>query len=122
MARSRLEDVRRAFARWRRGKQRPSDPVPEELWARAVEAAQDHGPTRTARVLGLNHSALKQRIQRATPSPVPEFVELPLGLMSARESTLELEDQAGARLRLVLPGAKPHEVAAAARELWGARP
>jgi 8-oxo-dGTP pyrophosphatase MutT (NUDIX family) len=121
MKQIKLVDVRRAFTRWRASKGRPGEPVPESLWARAVDAARVHGPTQTARRLGLNHSALKKRIDRAESS-APDFVELPLGLVSAPESTVELEDAAGARLRLVLPGAKPQEVAAAARELWGARP
>jgi hypothetical protein len=110
--------------RWRAGKRRQGQPVPEALWSRAVDAARVHGTTRTARRLGLNHSVLKQKIERATAgeASAPGFVELPPGLLRPANSTLELEDVKGIRLRLVLPGASPQEVAAAARELWSARP
>lgn len=122
MNRIKLDDVERAFARWRAGKLRPGEPTPEALWARAVDAARAHGTTKTAERLGLNHSALKQRIERSGPeTSAPRFVELPPGLLSLPEPTLELEDVTGVRLRLVLPGAKPQEVAAAALELWSSR-
>lgn len=123
MKRIKLEDVRRAFTRWRASKRRPGEPVPEALWTRAVAAARVHGTTKTARRLGLNHSALKQRIElTAAEASAAGFVELPAGLLGAPDATLELEDVSGVRLRLVLPGARPQEVATAARELWSARP
>lgn len=115
-----LEDIARAFARWRSKKRRPGDPVPESLWRRAVDAARVHGTTKTGRRLRLNHSALKQRIERSEAA-TQDFVELPLGLMASSEAIVEVEDTEGTRLRLILRGAKPHEAAAAARELWTAR-
>lgn len=122
MKRVKLDDVARAFARWRESKRRRGEPVPDALWRRAVDAARAHGTTKTSRRLGLNHSALKQRIERTAAESAPGFVELPPGLLSPPDATLELEDVTGVRLRLVLPGASPHEVAAAARELWSTRP
>ena len=123
MKRIKLDEVRSAFARWRAGKRWAGEPVPEALWVRAVDAARAHGTTRTARRLGLNHSVLKQRIERsAGETSTPGFVELPPGLLRSADATLEVEDVTGVRLRLVLPGAKPQEVAAAARELWSSRP
>jgi hypothetical protein len=122
MDQPRLEDVARAFGRWRASKESPSQRIPELLWARAVAAARVHGSTRTARTLRLNPSVLKRRLEQEESSSAREFVELPLGLLATRESVLELEDVTGVRLRVVFPNARPHEVAAAARELWSARP
>ncbi len=116
----RLEDVRRAFARWRRNKGAPGEPIPEALWARAVEAALAHGPTKTARKLGLNHSALRRRLE-AHKAATPEFVEFPLGAVVGTESIVEIEDVHGVRLRVVMRGALAAEVVDAARELWSAR-
>ena len=124
-----LGDVKRELARWRASKEWRGEPMPEALWARAVAAARTHGRSKTARQLGLNHSVLKRRAEQSHAAPV--FVELPLGdVFGSRAeleptietaSTIEVEDAAGSRLRLVLRGALPHEIAAAARELWSAR-
>ena len=125
-----LGEVKRAFARWRR--ERPAhEPVPERLWAKAAAAARAHGTTRTARQLRLNHSALKRRLGAAAdpspapPAPAPTFVELalsaPAGGLGGHEATVEVEDPVGFRLRVVLRGAAPHEVAAAASALWSRR-
>ena len=124
MKQVKLAAVKRAFARWRATK-RPGQAVPEELWDRAVAASKVHGPTRIAAELRLNHSTLKKKIDGAAApksSPSPEFFELPLGQLRPPESTLEVEDVTGARLRLVLQGARPEEVAAAACQIWGSRP
>lgn len=131
MGQVKLNQVAQAFGRWRAEKV-ANDPVPESLWAQAAEAAREHGTTRTARLLRLNHSALKRRVAadrgEAAGALVPSeaFVELPLAAgagwpCAPREATLEVEDAAGFRLRLVLRGLEPREVAAAARELWRGR-
>jgi hypothetical protein len=128
-----LSDVAQAFEQWRAEKV-GKKPLPEALWAQATEAAREHGTTRTAQLLRLNHSALKRRLaadrggKKAESALVPAqtFVELPSGASAGwpcppREATLEVEDAAGFRLRLVLRGLEPREVAAAARELWSGR-
>lgn len=124
VAEIKLEAVERAFARWRRAKKSPSEPVPEGLWDQALAAAQVHGRSRTAKRLGLNHSILKSRVEQASlGARTPEFVELPLANLLAgptREATFELADDAGRRLLVTLPGLTPHEVAAIACQLWGA--
>lgn len=119
----RLEVVASRFAEWR-AKKAGSDRVPDELWASAVEAAQVHGTTATARRLGLNHSILKRRIE-GDNATTQQFVELPLNRLVETaietESVVEVEDGAGFRMRLLLRGATPVEVATAARGLWSAR-
>ena len=57
-------------------------PIPQDLWALAVEVAREHGVNATAHVLHLNHTALKKRVQAAGASvrrrpPRATFVELP---------------------------------------------
>lgn len=96
-----LAAVKRAFARWR-AKKSPGQAVPEELWDRTVAPSKVHGPTRIAAELRLNHSTLNKKIDGAAAprsSPSPEFSELPLGQLRPPESTLELEDVTGTRLR-----------------------
>lgn len=119
-----LEDVERAFRRWRRDK-RSGERIPEDLWLQAVSAAEAHGMTATAHALSLNHSHLKQRCESLPPaspavSPSAEFVEFPAAglLFGGHESLVEVEDASGSRVRLVLRGVSAAEVAAAAKELW----
>ena len=121
-----LDQVQREFERWRSTKHQASDPVPSHLWARAVRAAHAHGVSLTARTLRLNHSALKQRIDRAqdrdgVKDPKPTFVEFPPALIQQPEATLELENPSGLRLRLTLTGATPEHLADVAARLWQGR-
>ena len=133
MGQVKLSNVKREFARWRASKRCPGEAIPDALWALALAAERVHGRSRTAAELGLNHPNLKRRAEASLPAARetrPTFVELPLadvlGTVAAPaaevDSLVEIEDASGFRLRLVLRGAQPQDVAAAARELWSARP
>jgi hypothetical protein len=51
--------IRRSFERWRKG-HTARLPIPERLWASAVQAAREHGVFRTAKVLRLEYGKLKR--------------------------------------------------------------
>jgi hypothetical protein len=53
--------ARRAFDRWRALPDRGAR-IPEALWLRAVGAAERHGVSRTATVLGLDYYSLQKRV------------------------------------------------------------
>ena len=78
---SQYEAVRQRFENWRQIR-KPCTPIPEDLWACAVELAQTYGVSRTAQTLRLNYAALKQRLEAsapigsAVPPAPPAFVEL----------------------------------------------
>lgn len=120
----RLERALRRFERWRKRRTRLS-PIPEALWASAVEAAEECGVNATAQKLRLDYNALKQRFQLASRpgSPptkgTPAFVEL-LGPEPTRgwECVLELEEVDGARMRISLKGAESPDLVALSRALW----
>jgi hypothetical protein len=112
-----LDEAERAFGEWRRNKR--TKEIPEQLWARAVRVASVHGLTRTATRLRLNATRLKERCEGEVSGG--GFVELAASeLKLGDESVVEIEDAAGARLRLVLRGASLAAVTAAAKELWSA--
>lgn len=124
-----LQALEREFRNWRRQRRRGAR-IPEPLWARAVALVRTHGAWKTTKRLGLNSEALKKRCRAAAKAgamPEAKFVELPLAevvrgpVPDRGEAVVELEDASGARLRVVLPRAKPAEVAAVARGLWSAR-
>lgn len=59
-----VEAVRRRFELWRRTRQGRAR-IPEQLWTSAVKLAGAYGLCRTARTLGLDYNALKQRVGSA---------------------------------------------------------
>jgi len=59
-----------------RSTNKPRRRLPEWIWQRAVELAQQHGLNCTARVLRLDYAQLKKRLQPALPRQVPNFVEI----------------------------------------------
>src|SRR5438034_4393087 len=52
----------RRFERWRNSHQRGRRPIPEKLRMAAAETARRHGVFRTAKVLGLDYTKLKQKV------------------------------------------------------------
>ena len=102
--------------------------IPKALWQAAVEAAEEHGPSKIAKILRLDYYKLKERMglpvekRKARKERKAQkergFLEVPLFAPTAGESVLELEDREGARLRLVLKGSKPAELESLARTFW----
>jgi hypothetical protein len=60
--RTTMAEARQRFERWRKARPRGS-PIPEELWALAVEVARAHGVNNAAQTLQLNYNALKKRVK-----------------------------------------------------------
>jgi hypothetical protein len=63
-----MKRVRQRFEHWRRSRPHFS-PIPEALWALAVEVAREQGVNTTAQLLHLNHTALQKRVQARNESP-----------------------------------------------------
>lgn len=98
--------------------------IPDALWQAAIEAAEEHGPSKIAKVLRLDYYKLKERMglsvetRKSRKEKRQGFLEVPLFAPESRESALELEGHDGARLRLVLKGAKSEELESLARMFW----
>ena len=57
-----IDKVLKRFERWRSA--HPGRwPIPQRLWAAAVELAREHGVFRTAKILRLDYSKLKQLLE-----------------------------------------------------------
>ena len=98
--------------------------VPHALWALAVRLAKGHGVSRTAAVLGLDYDRLKERAEAVTgeaPSQPPAFVELPAPVLVGKQGLFELDNGAGATLRVHLVGYDAADLEALARSFWGGR-
>jgi hypothetical protein len=111
-ARGRLSnDLLRAqqrFQAWRKGRPKTGRRIPPSLWRLAVQLVRSHGISRTATVLGLDYYSLKKQAEAATrrqPSPsTPAFVELSSSIGLGKQCRLELDNGAGAHLRVQLTG------------------
>src|SRR5262245_17981858 len=117
-----LAQGRSRFEAWRQRRQ-GSRRIPQLLWALAVRLVRQHGISRTATALGLDYYSLKKRVESAgqrPPSPGPAFVELPAPLVVGKRALFELDNGAGATMRVQLLGCEAADVEALARRFWDA--
>lgn len=115
-AQHQLQTLRQEFEHWRQTRSRPSERIPEPLWAKAVALSHVLLNSRVAKALNLSPSALKARrlgkpvrATQAAKAPVTapvQFIELPRHTATAvvNDATevlsVELERADGSRLRL----------------------
>jgi len=118
-------DLRRGrsrFQAWRRGRRKAGSRIPQPLWRLAVGLANTHGISRTAAALGLDYYRLKKQVGVAAasqpPSSGPAFVELPSPLVVGQQCLFELENGAGATMRVQLLGYDAAAVGVLARSFW----
>ena len=108
---SKLEAAQGRVLAWRQAKPKFGR-MPKELWAEAVHLVEQFGLAAVARKLGLDYTALKQRVAASAvmASPVSldtSFMEIPgarftPGTVPA-EVMVEVSKPSGARLTLRLP-------------------
>src|SRR5262245_25763066 len=117
-----LAQGRCRFQAWRERRQ-GGRRIPQPLWALAVRLVSQHGLSRTATALGLDYYSLKKQAEAAAqqpPSPSPAFVELPAPVVGAKQALFELDNGAGATMRVQLLGYDAADVEALARRFWDA--
>ena len=108
-----LDELKSAFAAWRKRKKHAREPMPEELRTRARRATKKHGVTAVVRVTRVERARLfrttpaREKANGATSTkpkdvPVPTFSRLELGAPSAPSlrPIVELETGSGATLRV----------------------
>jgi hypothetical protein len=116
-----LAQARSRFEAWRQRRQ-GGRRIPQPLWNLAVQLASQHGVSRTATALGLDYYSLKKQAAAAAqqlPSRGPAFVELPAPVVVGKQALFELDNGAGATMRVQLLGYDAADVEALARRFWG---
>jgi hypothetical protein len=116
-----LAQGRYRFQAWRQRRQ--GGRIPQPLWDLAARLGSKYGISRTATALGLDYYSLKKRVAAAAqqpPSRSPAFVELPPPVLVGKQALFELDNGAGATMRLQLLGYDAAEVEAMARHFWDA--
>jgi hypothetical protein len=116
-------DLVRGRARFQAWRERRSigERIPQTLWALAVRLTQTHGVSRTATALGLDYYSLKKRADAAaalSQASEPAFVELTAPVMVAKQCQFELDNGAGATMRVQLVGYDTADIEALARSFW----
>jgi len=117
-----LAQARSRFQAWRCRRQ-GGGRIPQGLWALAVRLVHRHGVSRTATALGLDYYSLKKRAEEAADQPKssgPAFVELPSPVVVGKQCLVELDNRAGASMRVQLVGYDVADVEALARSFWNA--
>jgi hypothetical protein len=117
-----LKEAEERFAQWR-SSQSGRRPIPEALWQLAAELAGQHGIFRTAQVLRLDYTRLKQRTRTVAPgrkrrTASPTFVELMAPATAQKcECVIEVEGPHG-RIRIEWKGSAVPDLAGLSRMLW----
>src|SRR5690242_7377335 len=97
---------RSRFQAWRK-QRKVGGRIPQPLWAMAIRLAKAHGVSRTAETLRLDYYRLKQRSEAAVSEPRPSnpaFVELTPPVLVGKQCHFELDNGAGATMRVHLVG------------------
>jgi hypothetical protein len=118
-----LLQARSRFQAWR-GRRKVGERIPQPLWTLAVRLAKAHGVSRTAAVLGLDYYSVRKRAEAAATPPRsdgPAFVELTSPVLVAKQCRFELDNGAGATMRVELVGYDAADVEALSRNFWNAR-
>ena len=110
-----LDELKSAFAGWRKRKKHPREAMPEELLTRAQRATEKHGVTAVVRVTRVERSRLfrggpqrknpqaaTKKKAEGTPWSVPSFSRFELGTSSAPSlrPIAEVETGTGVKLRV----------------------
>ena len=117
-----LAQGRCRFQAWRERRQ-GTRRIPQPLWDLAVHLVSQHGLSRTATALGLDYYRLKKRVEsdgQKPPSRSPAFVELSAPVVVGKQALFELDNGAGATMRVQLLGYEAADVEALARRFWDA--
>ena len=128
-----IKEVQDRFEHWR--ETRPKfGPIPEELWQAAISLTEKYTFVQVARHLRLNHTVLKEHVQKATTSTpisaekealVPsqtQFLQMPpmplLQAPKSLESLIELRAADGATLTMRIPSVQPIDLVGLAQAFF----
>ena len=98
-----LQEVKQHFEHWRKTR-KGRQPIPEHLWQAAAGLTKQYSINHVARLLRLNHSALKEKVE-ISKQENPAFVEIPFpDELSPVYWTVEVDNTRGAKLRMSCQG------------------
>jgi len=123
-----LKKVQGQFENWRNTRKSRAR-IPEALWDAAISLAGSCSVHQISKGLRLNHTAVKDRVE-ISRNIIPEeaaqttFVELPPlnQPMPIEEFSLDLENKAGAKMKIHVKGHTDIDLLALTQTFWRQRP
>ena len=118
-----LGEVKEQFKIWRRTR-KSLRPIPEKLWAAAVNLTGYHSISQIAKELVVDYSVLKRRVQlknkdAAASTNPPDFIELNLEPPAAvSECIVEMQDRLGLKMRMHFRGQTDVDLFELAKLFW----
>jgi len=119
-----LKKVQGQFSNWRKTR-KSRGPIPEALWDAAISLAGSYSVHQISKGLRLNHTAVKDRVEISRniiieEAPQTTFVELPPlnQPMSIEEFRLDLENKAGAKMKIHVKGHTDIDLLALTQTFW----
>lgn len=98
-----LKEVQQQFEQWRKTR-KGREPIPEHLWQAAAGLSKHYSLNHIARLLHLNHTALKEKVE-ISKQEGSAFVEIPFpDALSGVQWTVEMEKTSGVKLRMSYQG------------------
>ena len=123
-----LKKVQGQFSNWRNTR-KSRGPIPEALWDAAISLAGSYSVHQISKGLRLNHTAVKDRVEISRniiieEAPQTTFVELhPLNQpMSIEEFRLDLENKAGAKMKIHVKGHTDINLVLLTQTFWSQQP
>lgn len=117
-----LETVKYEFKQWRASRKQKSR-IPEGLWDAAASLSGQYSVHYISRSLGLNHSALRDRVAARSMSENREvqtcFFELPAPQSAPIAGCLiEMENSHGDKMRMHFTGETSFDLQALGQDFW----
>ncbi len=122
-----LSEVKEQFKTWRRTRKNLR-PIPQKLWAAAVNLTAKHSISQISKELVLDYSTLKKRAvvkkKAGTASMSPaDFIEVNLEPpASVSECVVEMQDILGAKMRMHFRGKTDVDFLQLAKAFWSKKP
>ena len=122
-----LREVKEQFKNWRKTRKSPR-PIPVNLWAAAVSLTSKYSISQISRELVLDYSTLKKRAvikkkDAAVSTNPPDFIEVNLEpAAAAAECIVEMQDIAGAKMRMHFRGKTDFDLLQLAKAFWSRKP
>ena len=102
-----MAEAQKKFKHWRRTRI-SRKPIPEELWQTAISLSKAHSTNHISKVLCLNHTDLKNRIQTMTEQHTEptSFIELDCShtIYQTSECVIEMVNGNGAQMKMYFKG------------------
>jgi hypothetical protein len=122
-----LKEIQKQFEDWRNTRQK-REPIPEALWEAAIRVTQYNPIGRVSRILRLDHSKLKKRIQARCGDNffgmdlVAGFIEIDSRqLICPVECIVEMEQPDGARMKMHIKSPNGFNPLDLAKAFWQKR-